>query len=476
MKTPSPSLAAVLLPLTLAACGGSPSESTGTTAEAFTMVGHQPMTLITATHASATGTSVTISVDYMPPAPAGWTVSLAGPDGTLSVPMTPAAATFTGLVECTPFTFTILDGSGTSTGITGSIHTSAPGGGACLLSDTRTADKGMMFQGAFHTHTNNAWCSESNWADWLLQYPLDQPGWAYAHSVGMTETNTGHQHYWNPGAQPLPCGEQFVEVSRSKFVWSFDESQRRRAQTTHVVATVNTASACVSHFSNTSAWYEAQTQAEQNAESDDHNTWWGGSLIGEPFGGIISYESDAAPVTVTGNALTADVTPMLQQQGYVAGGFVDANDGFPSDPNWNASYAEDNDTCEGYLVNVALATTYAPVQPDTPLNCTASVNCQEYTVTCDGAPEQFRVINLDSVHQDAWDMGHYQGVTGTRIVMTGLQILPADLPIEVCTVSGDLQTCTPPIPETYTACPPTKGQSGGGTGGPLCPPGGCKLQ
>jgi hypothetical protein len=459
--------------LVLAACSGDPGENARSSDDGLNFV----YLTISNVHMTASESSVTIT--YLRGASSPFTVSLSGPNGTTSLPEGSvngsAGVVFTGLQECTPFTFSIL-----SAGVSlqsGNVHTLQIGGVACPASETIAPTRSYQFEGAYHWRNNAAWCYPSGWNPGLKAYPLDDPWW-YVHQGGG---GVGYTHHWDPGADPFPCQEQFVDVTRSYFDWQLDASRQRRVQSASVVATVDPESkqVCVNEWQQLglTVWGYPQSTI---LDTNDYGQPWNSVFpagIGTGRGMDIIQGSIPIPLTINGSSVSADVTSTAVR-GYVTGGFAVPNDGFPtptgSRPD-HSIYPEDNNSCATGMDNVGLKLNYNAIQPDTPMNCSATTYCAQFVVTCDAAPETFQVHQ--SINGFEYTYGTAQGSTSGKVTISGTTYSTA--PFYVCTTAGSLRSCTGNIPVTVAETCSTGGGGGGGTssgGNTGCKGGTCKQQ
>jgi hypothetical protein len=169
-----------------------------------------------------------------------------------------------------------------------------------------------------------------------------------------------------------------------------------------------------------------------------------------------------------------DVTTDVSN-GWVGGGFAIPNDGYPiptsSNPD-HSTYPEDNNSCGTGFDSVTIAATYNPIAPDTPLNCSAVIDCENFTVTCDASPDTFEVHQADNGRDTI--VGTSPGsLTPGTVTISGMENV-VGVPLTVCTTTErasiyvpKLTACTGPLPVTSaTAC------GGSSSGGPhFCPVG-----
>jgi hypothetical protein len=450
------------------------------------------VTVLSNVHVTADDASVTITYKRVLVAP--FTLTLTGPNGTTTLAETSVdgatGAVFTGLDICTAYRFAIVGSTG-ATMTSGNIHTLQTGNVGCPASETVPPTRSYQFEAAYHWRNNAAWCSSGNYSYGWEVYPQDWPWW-YVREGYMT---FGYEHYWDPGAQPFPCQEQGVHVYRTSFQWDLGASRKRRVLDAAVQATVTSPQTC----SNQWQAMGIGTWAYSSANLDDTNDYGEGwpdvfpAGIGTGKGMSIIQGSVPQTLTVNGTMLTLDVTSSLlaSEDGSVSGGFALPNDGFPiptgAEPS-HGSYPEDNDSCLTSVADVGVALQYDAITPDTPMNCTATTNCEQFTVTCDGAPDTFEVHQ--EVNGADTIVGTTQGSATGSVTISGTQNL-VGAPLSVCTASygytgveDKLTTCTGAIPITSSiACPVTcpicpagyTCQIGGGTAicvvNERCPPG-----
>jgi hypothetical protein len=274
-----------------------------------------------------------------------------------------------------------------------------------------------------------------------------------------------YTHYWDPGAQPLPCQEHAIEVQRSAFDWLFDASHRRRVQSATLVATQNAQSKqlCVHEFQEMVVGFWSYSFTNTSATNDYGQNWTEVFPVGAGTGRSMNIVQGSTPIpmTVNGSTLTADVTAKMAA-GSLGGGFAIPNDGFPipttSTPD-HSIYPENNDSCGTGFDSVVVNATYNPVTPDTPMNCSAVVNCNQFTVTCDGGSlDSFEVHQNDNGRDTI--VGTAQGTLTGTVTITGTENL-VGAPLTVCAAThgatlqdGKLTTCTSAIAVTSdTACP-----------------------
>jgi hypothetical protein len=465
----------LLAPLAATACSAAPDDGARASSDPITVTSP----VIANVHVTATASAVTVTYTRLSGGP--FTVSLAGATGTTTLPEGSVSgatgATFTGLLECTPFVFSILS-AGATIG-SGNIHTLQTGGVACPATETLASTEGDQFEAAYHWRNNAPYCYPSNWNPGYRSFPLGEPGWFMQGGVatGPTTASVGYTHYWQPGADPFPCQEQVVWVYRSRIGWKLDASRARRVQKATLQATLTSPKLCVSDFAEMSKTVWDDNATYQSAVNDYGQPW---DYIFPPTEGVgrgLIRIGTVAPLALNGTTVTADVTAQAQG-GHVSGGFAAANDGFPI-PNGftpaHTDYPQDNNDCQTGLSSIALALAYSPITPDTPMNCAATLYCDQFSVTCDAAPEAFQVhqtINgFDRV------VGTAQGSPGAPVTISGTQLAP--VPFFVCAVAGSLSSCTSPIPTTVaeTCNSGGGGNPGSSSGGGSCPPGRpCRLQ
>jgi len=467
--------------LSLAACSAAPGgEQTGSTAEATNGSG-SPLSNV---HLNAQGSSVTLS--YTHGAASGpFQVSLGGPTGTTTVPESAVGsgavgASFTGLDECTSFVVAVVDTSSWQTVFQAYIHTNDTNDGACVDGETIPPHMVVGYRGWYHWRNNAFYCTSGDWDDAYKVYPEGQPWWSTngpSYEAVPAYVSVGYEHYWNPGAQPLPCAEQMVQVWRAMLEWPLDASRARRVTSAHVTGTLESPQLCATDFPRVDLTTEPVTTAQMLVTNDYGEGW---TSVAPFVGGHAVEREGAGPALVqNGNQVTADVTAMARQ-GNVEGGFAIANDGFPFQTGLpGLSYAQDNNSCAAGISGVVLQTTYSELQPDTPMNCAATIGCQGgtksvYTVTCDPALEYFELHQLNANGgNDVLD--YAQGTVTSGPSFGGTLFGPADF--EVCSATNSLRTCTSSIPVTGNACPPGAGSGGGGggssggkpCGGHVCP-------
>jgi hypothetical protein len=460
------SLLAALPLLALAACSSSAGEDTRSSQEAVAI----PVNVLSNVHVTADDASVTITYTRIVVPP--FTITLTGPSGTTSLAETSVdgatGAVFTGLDICTAYTFAIVSSAG-ATLRSGSVHTLQTGNVACPTSETLVPTSSYQFEAAYHWRNNAAWCNSGNYSESWGVYPQDWPWWW---DRGGGAWTVGYQHYWDPGAQPFPCQEQGIHVWRTMYEWNLGASRQRRLLDASVQATVSSPQICVTQWQQMGLETWSYSSANLAATNDYGQSWAAVFPAGIGTGrgmGIIQGSTPQA-LTANGETLTLDVTSSAAASGVVTGGFAVPNDGFPiptgAEPS-NTDYPQDNDTCETGFASVGLALEYDAITPDTPMNCTATTDCEQFTVTCDGAPDSFEVHQ--NVNGADTIIGAAQGSATGSVTITGTQN-EVGAPLTVCTASAGytgvddtLRTCTGAIPITSsTACPVTC---------PVCPSG-----
>jgi hypothetical protein len=444
--------------LAVASCSGSPGEDPQSSSGAISPV---LTTVITNVHVTSDASSVTITYARLVTTP--FTVTLTGPGGrttrTDGLVGAKTGAQFTGLDECTSYQFAILEGGTTLQ--SGTIHTLQTGGVACPASETLQPTKSYVFEGAYHWRNNAPWCSSGDWSPALEMYPLNEPGWSVR--IGG-QPPVSYRHYWNPGAQPLPCQEQFVDVQRSMFEWTFDASRTRRMRTATFEATLDPMDTqiCINQIAQVDLGAWAVTAGTLTATNDFGQPWSSVLPVGIGNGRSIDtvQGSTGIPLTFSGRLATADVTSMAAR-GWFNGGFAIPNDGFPAPTGDNPDhtrYPEDNNACGTGFDSVAMNLTYAPIAPDTPMNCSVAMNCNQFTVTCDGSPDAFEV-HQNRGGADVTMAIAFGSVGATTVSMSSnfSNASEAATPLTVCTASsegaGALRTCTGALPvSSFKSC------------------------
>jgi hypothetical protein len=458
--------------LALAACSVPAGDDAQSSTGALGSISTTPIPVLVNLHVTAGASSVTIAYTRRLAPP--FTLTLTGPNGTTTLPendesSTPGAV-FTGLDPCTPYTYSILNGG--TTLATGSVHTLDTGNVVCPATEKVIPSKSIEFQGAYHWRNDAVWCNPAaNYSLTLAYFPEKMPGWHDFHGGG----GVGYTHYWDPGAQPLPCQEQFVQVSRTLLQWDLGASRSRRTATATFQATIDaqSTSLCVNRFYHEMAlttW--SYTEQTAMAKNDQGQTW--GEVYPPGFmtgmGMSLTDGDPGVPLTINGSQVSVDETAAAQNGGHISGGFAVPNDGFPTptglEPD-HSIYPEDNNSCSTGFDNPVVALQYKPMTPDTPLNCTATVNCDQFSVTCDGAPDTFEVHqNINGANVI---VGTAPGSLTGSVTISGTEDEPG-APLTVCTASygaslqiGKLTTCTTSVAVTSSvACPVTC---------PVCPTG-----
>ena len=163
-----------LLPLLALVACGAPGERTGSSDDAVGVA----VPIVFAVHATSTGSAVTVTYSrsiFSTPL----TITLAGPTATTTLDeSTVNGATgvvFSGLDECTPFTFTLSEGGTTVS--TGHIHTMSPDGSHCGTTETIPPSRSEQFRGMYHWRNDASYCTWSSWSDAYRAYP-ETPWWS----------------------------------------------------------------------------------------------------------------------------------------------------------------------------------------------------------------------------------------------------------------------------------------------------------
>jgi hypothetical protein len=442
--------------LAAAACSSPAGEDTQSSQEPLGIQLH----VLSNVHVTADHASVTITYTRAILAP--YTLTLTGPAGTTSLAETSVngatGVVFAGLEICTAYTFAIVDPSGVALE-SGSIHTLQTGDVVCPTTETVPPTRSYQFEGAYHWRNDAAWCYPSDYSQAWGVYPLFWPWW----DVRLGGATVGYQHYWDAGAQPFPCQERGVDVYRAMFEWDLGASRKRRVHAATVQATVTSPQICVNQWQQMGLGSWSYSSGNLDATNDYGATWPEvfPPGIGTGRGMSIVPNSAGRSLTVNGNTLTTDVTSSVASIGYVGGGFAVPNDGF-ADPTGSeppyTDYPQDDNVCMTGLANVGVTLEYDAITPDTPMNCSATLDCDQFTVTCDGAPDTFEVHqNVDGADTI---VGTAQGSTTGPVTISGTQNEDG-APLSVCTAShgytgvyDKLTNCTGTIPVTSSkACP-----------------------
>jgi hypothetical protein len=460
-----PSLPFLLLACASAACSAAPGEDAQSSSD--------DLTFFAISHVHVTATESSVTVTYVRNLGGPFQVTLTGPGGTTTLPESTVSGSegvvFSGLDECTPYTFAILSGGVTLQ--SGNIHTLQFGGLACPATETMAPDRGWQFEGAYHWRNNAPWCYPSSYSQGWRTFPLGEPGWVTRN--GGSTVSVGYTHYWQPGAQPFPCQEQVVDVLRAMVHWKVDPSRVRRLQTATVHGTLTSPQLCVTDFAEMGRDEWSEWHDQIFARNDFNQTWSDVFGAGIETGAGLTRIGSLAPLARNGSTLSADVTASARVGG-VLGGFAVTNDGFPI-PNGttpaNTAFPEDNNSCQTGIDNVALTLAYNPITPDTPMNCAGTLYCDQFVVTCDAAPETFQV--RQTVNGFSHTVATAQGSVSAPATVSGTRIAPVDL--QVCTASGALSTCTGAIPVTVAETCNAGGGSSGASSGAGSGGGGCGI-
>jgi hypothetical protein len=469
-----------LLPFISGACGASADSGTDDRDGQQTLVhpvaplpfplpGATLVPLVSGVHVTAGDDRVQVVYTRGAAAPASLQVRLVGPAGPTVLPERPLAqatgARFTGLDSCTAYHYTI-ETTGQSAVLSGDIHTLQ--GGICPDRETLGPNEWDWFTGEYHWHDDHPWCQTSDRSFAFRQDPVGQPWWHVKIAVqqppatlGPLSVSVGYDHYWEPGADPFPCSEQFIRADRARLTWQIGAARLRRMQSATVRAKLTSPQLCVTDFARVDRSIWSVTAAMSTAVSDDGTSW--ADELGYNNGTAVERMASIAPLALSGTDVSAVVTgPLRDGNGYISGGFV-ANDGFPI-PTGYESYPRDNDSCGTGLDMVGLDLAYTPLHPDTPLNCSAVLFCEQFTVTCDAAPETFEVHqNIAGVDRVVASAG---GTAAAAPRVAGTRLAP--VPFSVCTVAGGVRACTDEVPITSTTTCSSGGGAVGPPGGPRC--------
>jgi hypothetical protein len=468
------SAGSVALPLVLLAACATPGEApVASTDDPLLSFGE----IIGPVHVSVADTSVTVTYHHGRIAAGPLDVRLTGPDRTSTLVETAiegaSGAIFTGLDACTSYGFAVLHRGAVLA--SGNTHTLATGGGACGTSETLFVSRLEKFEAMYHWRNGASYCTSSDWRAPYKNYPVGQPYWVERVRLKMTngvDVEGGFEHFWDAGTEPFPCSEQYVHVYRNLLEWRLDPARTRRLQTATILAEVPNGRVCMSDFARVRRAVYPVTAAELNVVSDYGKSW--GDVLGPNEGYAVERIGSLAPLRVSGTTVTADVTEEAKQ-GTVLGGFVAENDGFPSLDGPTQVYAQDNASCISAFTGVSLLLHYEPLVPSTPMNCAATAACDEFTVTCDAAPDNFSLL----IHTASGDevVGTFKGTASLgptwKAKFSTYDTRPG--PLRVCANSGTNHNCTGPLPVTETSknCPgpppPPTGVHGKPCGGHPCP-------
>ncbi len=460
----------VVLPLLLVGCssrGG--DESIATTASAL---------VESISNLTVSPTDSTMAFSYTRSGgSAPLTVTLSGPTGvgTLTATQLPGSVetvTFTGLAPCTAYTWSIAASDGTvAQGATSSrLASSTP----CPASEAIPVSNVTTFRGLHHEEdaAGGPFCTSSNWSYVYESWPLGD-GWQTRVNTGGSP-QVGYTHYSNGASGLLRCYESAVEAYRSQATFYLSDLQFRR------VANATMTANFITQFGGAPCINVTVPLVMQVWQYGSDEGLWA-AVLGGPETEYGLLPSTSVPyvqtaVTWSGNTLSAN----FGRPAYAAvvAGF-EADDGFgdPTDPN--AGYAQDNNRCLTQMSDVMLDLTYAPLPPETPLSCRATIVCDTATITCNGSPSVFELHVDNGYGQDV--IAGTVDLTGQAAAAPPTFVIPVgfDTPYRVCTVSGGVRACVvapivsttacsvPCVPKTCSGVTPSCSAQSDGCGGTL---------
>jgi hypothetical protein len=393
---------------------------------------------------------------------AGWTVNLVGPNaggpGVNSGPAIPAtiagasqSVTFTGLLPCASYSWYVAQNGGDVA--QGQTNTRYSGFSTCPATETITADEQYTFDGYDHQEDGASYCGDWNpaYAAWPVGY-----GWrANTSTVGGSygTVEFGFWHWDDPGSGAFACPESTVHVKRGELRYDLSASQWNRGVTNATLkATISVdGQQCAS---NGAATPYVTTLGLQSWAANGET--WQGSLWAPVMGGpetsvglATVQNASEYPLAVSGTTATVNYGAPSAQTIYA--GFAAPNDGFGQLANGAVpSFAADNNNCMTTISNATLTLSYAPMAPESPVNCTASAGCGTGAiVTCNQSPDTFRLVDITS-----------NRVVGTASAASGFSMSDpagsATDTYEVCGLGANGTTaCSAPIAVTsVTLCPP----------------------
>lgn len=416
---------------------------------------------VTGTKVSATDTIVSVTYVRSVTSTGAYSVVLTGPGGTTRTVTETSlgggryGASFPALSSCAAYAYAVVSPIAGHVA-DGAIHTRNAGNTACLTGETLAPTKTFLFEGLWHERFDHDYCTSDSWDPNLRMYP-EGAAWREVEWPGnVPAAKYGYRHTFNPGKDPLPCPEAFVEARRARFDFDLTTDQMRRVTDAKFVASYQNLAgtgACTSDVEDlvVTAWPVGVGQANN---LNDFGAGWS-SVLGGPVtnnGLDVLYNGSGTGMIASGGMLIADWWKPKSSK--LVAGLWAYHDGFgsPSGP-----FEQNNNACMVSVSNVGMKLAY-DLPPDTPLNCSWSLDCNTPTVTCDGAGDvfAFTVALTDGTEREVatFDDSATPGAPVT------VQLPPASGAIKsvtVCTVAGGARACTAPMtqPTRAVACLPT---------------------
>ncbi len=364
---------------------------------------------------------------------------------------TSQSVTFTGLLACASYSWWLsFDGGSVAQG---QVNTRYASFELCPATETIYADEEELFHGYDHQEDGAAYCGDWNieWQNWPVGY-----GWNEREAMnGPYEmVSFGFSHWSDPGSGLFACPESTVQLNRSQLLYDFSDSQwNRGVANAPLTASVTTqGGSCASNGLPTTVMTELDVQSWAASGELWQGSLWASVMNGPETntGLALQAGAHAYPLQVSGSNLTVDIGVPLGQRIYA--GFAAPNDGFGDMLNGAVpSFAADNNECEATISKAALAVKYAPMPPESPVNCTASIFCGGATVTCNASPDTFELLASDATTTNR--------VVGTVNAANGVSFTdPLGSTAEtyqVCSLGANGATaCSPVVTTSDTLCPP----------------------
>jgi len=422
----------------LAACAADATqgEPTSSSTSALSVIGPHAETAASVTVQSIVATDTTLTFTTASTGVTDLTVVLTGPAGSTTLTNQTSTSLFVRLSNCTAYTYAFESNGATLA--SGQVNTHYTGNVACPSVESLTATSGEYFEGYEHSGNGSTYGNYPQGSTWNLE----------SSTPGAQQVQVGYVHYSGGG-------ESFVQVWRQELIFAIPPAVYARGVTNATLA----ASLMGEQGSNCFSGVKELGQ-EPWPQNEDGSLW--APLVGFPEGNVGLDYGGTAPVyprtisgTTKGSLLTVNFGVPLTT---IYAGFESDNDGFINqNPAYGGptSYANDNNVCMQSFQNVTMNLTLADLPPDTPINCTETVNCDAYTITCQNTPDSFTLYRLPNSEWPLSPMVTVQGTTAGGTVTMNDNAGGATYQVCAKTTPGDAASaCVYPTITSNVACPP----------------------